>query len=309
MKRVLIVDGNRESFEVIAQLMSELGLSVHSSNDFESALHQLKAWKPHLILVDADSLKEGVFELVPKLRLLSQEEFVPIGVLSGNLTAGEVDLGSEVGVDDWLQKPISNLGALVRIKSLLKLKESQDALKRAHHRIDDVVSTDELTGLASMRSAYKKAEEEVARARRLKTGISAFLLNLDNFSDVNQNYGFGVGSYALQEVALRLKKCLRTVDIVARVGADEFFVLLHETDLAGAEFVAERVRDVVQSEPFRCQSAVFNLTATIGVAGLSAEQTIPRMSDLLHITMQALKSAKSNGQNRIEVYSFTQDTE
>jgi diguanylate cyclase (GGDEF)-like protein len=132
---------------------------------------------------------------------------------------------------------------------------------------------------------------------------------LDNFSDVNQSYGFGAGSYVLQEVALRLKKCLREVDIVARVGADEFFILLHETDLAGAEFVAERVRDVVQSEPFRSQSAVFNLTATIGVAGLSAEQSIPRMSDLLHITMQALKSAKSNGQNRIEVYSFTQATE
>jgi diguanylate cyclase (GGDEF)-like protein len=156
-----------------------------------------------------------------------------------------------------------------------------------------------------MRAAYRKAEEEIARARRTKKPISAFFLNLDNFSSVNQSYGFAVGSHVLQEVALRLKKCLRSVDLVSRIGADEFFVLLHETDLSGAEFVAERVRDAVQSEPFKSEKHLFHMTATVGVAGLTPEQAAQRMSDLLHLAMEALKSAKSNGSNRIEVYYFT----
>jgi diguanylate cyclase (GGDEF)-like protein len=122
---------------------------------------------------------------------------------------------------------------------------------------------------------------------------------------VNQNYSFIVGSHVLQEVALRLKQCLRSIDLVARVGADEFFVLLSDTDLAGAEFIAERVRDIIQSTPFKNDKQMIRLTATVGVAGLTSEHAEERMTDLLRIATEALRSAKANGANRVEVYSFT----
>ena len=305
MKRVLVIDSNRETFENVAQFLRQDGLTVQNSLESESALHQLKAWKPHLVLIDADSLRDEAAALVPKIRLLTQNDFTPIALIVNALAIDEVNRGFDLGVDDWVQKPLFDAAVIQRVRTLFRLKEIQDALRRAHHRIEEVISTDELTGLISMRAAYRKAEEEIARARRTKKPISAFFLNLDNFSSVNQSYGFAVGSHVLQEVALRLKKCLRSVDLVSRIGADEFFVLLHETDLSGAEFVAERVRDAVQSEPFRSEKHLFNMTATVGVAGLTPEQAAQRMSDLLHLAMEALKSAKSNGSNRIEVYYFT----
>ena len=88
-------------------------------------------------------------------------------------------------------------------------------------------------------------------------------------------------------------------------GADEFFIFLAETDLGNAEFMAERIRDSIQSAPFKNEKRSVNITATLGVAGLTPDQTNQKMTDLLHLTTEALKSAKANGTNRIEVYSFT----
>jgi len=305
MKRILFVGSLREDFEDIAQYLLKDGHTVKNSTNPDSSLHQLKAWKPHLVLIDIDSLGEEGTSLIPKIRILTQNEFTPIALVVKDLVLHEVSRGFELGVDDWIQKPVSEAGVIQRVRALFRLKEAQDALKRAHQRIEEIISTDELTGLTSMRAAYRQAEEEIARARRIKKPISALFLNLDGFSGVNQSYGFAVGSHVLQEVALRLKKCVRSVDLVSRIGADEFFVLLHETDLSGAEFVAERVRDAIQSEPFKSEKHLFNMTITLGVAGLAPDQAAQKMSDLLRLAMEALKSAKSNGVNRIEVYTFT----
>lgn len=306
VKRVLVIGGKREKIEPLIQGLEELGFKVQNSDESEAALHQLVAWKPHLVLADRDDLNEQAFSLASKIRVLRQDEYTPLCLLSLEFNLQDIERGLEAGVDDWLLYSSSLPELSLKLKTLFKLKEGQDALKRVHHRVEEVISTDELTGLMSMRAAYKRAEEEVAKARRQKKPVSVLLINLDHFSGVNQTYGFGVGSHVLQEVGLRLKKCLRSVDVLARIGADEFFVLLHETDLAGAEFVAERIRGMIQTEPFRSQTFNFNLTATVGVAGVDPElHTGQKMSDLLQLAMEALKSAKSNGQNRIEVYSFT----
>ena len=129
-------------------------------------------------------------------------------------------------------------------------------------------------------------------------------MNLDQFSDVNQTTGFIAGNKVLQEVALRVRQCVRTLDLVARVGADEFFVLLSETDLSSAEFVAEQIRDAIQSTPFKTEKQALKLTTSVGVAGVTPDQGELRMAELFHHASEALKSAKANGANRIEIYSF-----
>jgi diguanylate cyclase (GGDEF)-like protein len=134
--------------------------------------------------------------------------------------------------------------------------------------------------------------------------VTALIVNLDGFSKVNQANGFQFGTQVLQEAAKRLKSCIRNIDMVARIGADEFFVLLIETDLAGGEFVSERARDAIQSQPFKTDKVSATLSACIGVAGISADQQDARMSDLIHSASEALRSAKAAGPNRIEIYSF-----
>jgi len=305
MRRVLIVDEDRESVELLSKYLVSDGHTVQTASDPDAALHRLRAWKPHLILLEVNMPKLTNIELIPKIRSLTQDEYTSIILISGNMTLEDVVKGLEAGADDYLSQPFRAQDLISRIRAMLRMKETQDALKRANHRIEELSTTDDLTGLMNMRAVYRRGEEEILRSKRFRKPVSSLLLNIDGFSHVNQTYGFAAGSHILQEVASRIKQCLRSIDMVARVGADEFFILLSETDLGSAEFVAERVRDSIQSAPFKNEKQAIKLTATLGVAGLTHDQMNQRMSDLLHIATEALKSAKANGSNRIEVYSFT----
>lgn len=305
MRRVLVVDDDKDNIELLTRYVAKDGHSVQSAPDGESALHKLKAWKPHLVLLDVNMPQVSGLELIPRIRALTQDEYCSIILVSGDMTLEELTKGLEVGADDYLTKPFRAQDLVARIRSMLRLKEAMDALKRANHRIEELTSTDELTGLMNMRAMYRRGEEEILRAKRFRRPISALLVNLDEFSAVNQSQGFLSGNHVLQETALRLRQCLRAVDLAARVGADEFFVILSETDLAGAEFIAERIRDIIGTSPFRNEKNMIRLTASVGVGGLIPEQAEQRLTDLFHITTEALRSAKANGANRVEVYSFT----
>jgi two-component system, cell cycle response regulator len=305
VRRVLVVDDDSENIELLTKFVTQDGHSVQSAADGETALHRLRAWKPHLVLLDVNMPKTSGIELIPKIRALTSDEYCSIILVSADMSPEDVKRGLDAGADDYLTKPFRAQDLVSRIRAMLRLKEAMDSLRRANHRIEELSSTDELTGLYNMRAIYRRGEEEILRAKRFRKPVSALLVNIDNFSDVNQNYSFIVGSHVLQEVAMRLKQCLRSIDLVARVGADEFFVLLSDTDLAGAEFIAERVRDIIQSAPFKNDKQMIRLTATVGVAGITAEHAEERMTDLLRIATEALRSAKANGSNRVEVYSFT----
>jgi two-component system cell cycle response regulator len=304
MKRVLVVDDDRENIDLLTQYLSHEGLSVQSAADAESALHRLKAWKPHLILLDVNMPGTSGIELIPKIRAITEHDYVSVVLISGAMTLEDVNKGMNAGADDYLTKPFRSQELISRVRMMLKFKEVQDQLRRANERIEELTSTDELTGLLSFRTLYRRGEEEILRSRRFKKPISALLVNLDKFSRVNQDNGFQFGTHVLQEAGKRLKKCVRNIDMVARIGADEFFVLLMETDLAGAEFVAERVRDALQAEAYKNDKLSVQLTASIGVAGITAEQQDSKMSDLIHSASEALRSAKATGTNKIEVYSF-----
>lgn len=304
MKRVLVVDDDRENIDLLTQYLSQEGLSVQSAPDGAGALHRIRAWKPHLILLDVNMPGISGIDLIPKIRAVTEQDYVSIVLVSGALTLEDVNRGISAGADDYLTKPFRSQDLLSRVRAMLKFKELQDSLRRANERIEELTSTDDLTGLLSFRTLFRRGEEEILRSRRFRKPVSALIVNVDQFSKVNQDLGFQFGTQVLQEVGRRLKQCIRNIDMVARIGADEFFVLLVETDLAGAEFVAERARDVLRAEPIRSEKLTASITACIGAAGIGTEQPDAKMSDLIHSASEALRSAKAAGANQIEVYSF-----
>jgi two-component system cell cycle response regulator len=306
MKRILIVSSDREEVAVLSQWVSYQGNAIQVAPDSESALHRLRAWKPHVMFIDLKLPELLELDLIAKVRLNTPDDYPSLLVLLPVEASLEVvQKIVDSGADEYVLKPLRQVDFVPRFQLLIKMKETHDSLRRASHRIEELSSTDDLTGLMNMRALFRKGEEELSRSVRFRKPVSSVLINLDGFTGVNQSYGFLVGSAVLQETARRIKKCVRQVDLVSRVGADEFFVFLNETDLGGAEFIAERIRDAIQSEPYKGEKTTVSLTATLGVAGLTSEQTNQRMADLLHLTTEALKSAKANGANRIEVYSFT----
>jgi two-component system cell cycle response regulator len=309
MRRILVLDDDRENVEYLNGILSQEGHSIQAASDAEAALHRIKAWKPQLLLLNVNQPAPLLRDLILKVRAACSDDYLAIILLVGQTAT--VDMGNgglDLGADDYLMKPFRAHELITRIRTMLHYKDTQDLLRRANHRIEEISSTDDLTGLMNMRTLHRKGEEEVLRSRRFKKPVSALLINLDRFSDINHKLGFQTGSAVLQEMGSRIKNSLRSIDMVARVGADEFFVLLVETDLANAEFMAERIRDGIQSQAFRDPKHTAELTTCIGVAGLNFAESEgdnqQHISDLFHFASEALRSAKAAGPNRIEIYSF-----
>jgi two-component system cell cycle response regulator len=306
MRRVLLIDDDREEVESLSLILNQEGHSIQVTSDSEGSIHRIKAWKPQLILlklcVPSVSTAELVSDFILKIRAASPDDYLAIILLAppnGNMDPSQ---GLDLGADDFISLPVHGPEFVTRTRTMLRLKDTQDLLKRANHRIDELSSTDDLTGLMNMRSFNRKAQEELLKSRRLNKPVSVLLINLDRFSEINHRWGFQAGNSVLLETSQRIRKALRSIDFVARVGADEFFVLLAETDLANAEFTAERIRDSIQAQPYKEHKDAATLTASIGIAGVSSAED--SLSDLFHFTSEALRSAKNGGQNRIEIYSF-----
>jgi diguanylate cyclase (GGDEF)-like protein len=303
--RILVVNENRELAGILSRYLTADGNTVQIAADSDVALHRLRAWKPHLVLLDVKLPGMKEVDLISKIRMHSQDEYCSVILALEEMQTDELSRCLESGTDDFIFKPIRQIDLVPRVRAQVRMKEVHDALRRAGHRIEELTSTDDLTGVMNMRALFRKGEEEIGRSKRFRRPVSSILLNIDGFTQVNQNYGFLFGSFILQEVATLIQQCLRSVDLVARVGADEFFILLPEADLVSAELVAEKIRDSVQCDQFKNEKQTVRITATLGVAGLTPDQTNQKMTDLLHLTTEALKSAKANGTNLIEVYSFT----
>jgi diguanylate cyclase (GGDEF)-like protein len=157
--------------------------------------------------------------------------------------------------------------------------------------------TDSLTGLFNRRQLFALAEHEFQRARRFGRSLSAIMLDIDHFKQVNDTFGHAAGDQVLSNVARRLKAAVRSIDIVGRYGGEEFVLLLPETQLHGAGLLAERLRQKIAAEPVVTLAGPVSVTVSMGVAASSAE--VRDVNALINNADAALYAAKRAGRNRV----------
>jgi diguanylate cyclase (GGDEF)-like protein len=180
-------------------------------------------------------------------------------------------------------------------------------LQKAYNIIRKQAVTDSLTGIPNRRSFTERIATEFKRSLRDQVPLSVILLDVDTFKAYNDTYGHGRGDQCLQKVSRHIKDSLkRPSDFCARIGGEEFIVLLPETSLAGAVKVAEKIRKNIEQAKIEHKSApVYGLvTASMGVAS-SENQKISSYEQLVKNADQALYQAKKKGRNR--VVSFNND--
>ena len=209
--------------------------------------------------------------------------------------------------------------ALIVFSGLVYFLRAQRSLKRRHQmetaileetqrsltaqiedlktKLDRFSIIDPLTELPNRRGLERILGREVNRAQRGGTQLVAIVLNCDDFKRINETLGHAVGDVALKEMVERITTTLRPSDFVARIGGDEFVVLLTDTQYAEAKLIAERVRLCVAESPIRNSNDNIFMTASLGVAALPYETT--SVEELLTMTRHALKMSKDSGKNRV----------
>ncbi|MGS7252155.1 diguanylate cyclase [Pseudomonas anuradhapurensis] len=173
-------------------------------------------------------------------------------------------------------------------------------LRRRHEAeqgLETLASTDSLTGLANRRRLDQVLRQEWARAQRNRKPLAVLMVDVDHFKAFNQRHGHAGGDHALREVAKTIEACIRRpADLAARYGGEEFQVVLPETDLAGAHWLAERIRASVEAlTPFADDTHSVTVSIGIGVSGTQHD-----LARVLGAADEALYRAKAKGRNRVE---------
>ncbi len=182
--------------------------------------------------------------------------------------------------------------ALLLDKEKNSLKTQLSEMDRS---LDLATRIDPMTGLANRRDIMEKMERELSRSERHQRTFSVMLLDLDNFKQLNNKYGYNDGDDVLVEVARVLMSCVRNEDVCARWGGEAFLFLLTETNLEGATTLARKILDSISMTEFKVNRPGIRITASIGLCDYQAGHTI---HDCIGRADQALQSAKQGGKNR-----------
>lgn len=247
--------------------------------------------------VMADLARDAVRDRVPASRMLDREGSE---VLAHPLLHEDEVLGSVV-----VAAPAGETFSPEARAALLAL--SQQAGTAVHnvqtHRETQRLSvTDPLTGAGNFRHLSTTLAREVERASRFDRPLSMLMLDLDHFKSVNDTWGHARGDTVLRELARRLGECVREVDTVARYGGEEFALVLPETDVEGAERVAQRVVDSVGREPFAAADGP-PITVTVSVGLATFPLHAHSAGDVMRASDRALYVAKRSGRDQWQTWA------
>ena len=180
------------------------------------------------------------------------------------------------------------------------------ASPRPSSRPTHAATTDKLTGVSNRQALLAELFSEVERASRYNRPFSVAFVDIDHFKQVNDTYGHHVGDVVLRGVAQTVRANLRATDVIGRYGGEEFLLLLTETGVDDAAFLAEKVRGLVQRERFPVEGhSDISVTISIGIAGGQGNSL--RVDELVRDADGAMYSAKSLGRNQTYVFAEPDD--
>ena len=194
-------------------------------------------------------------------------------------------------------------------EAILIFRPLVSRVRRYAERLRHMAMTDVLTGVDNSRSFMRKSMKELKSARRHKTPLSVAILDLDHFKKVNDEYGHLVGDEVLKAFTQFVLRTMRIEDEFARIGGEEFALLLPHTDLQGAQVIADRVRHIIEISPFHTESGKsVKVTVSIGVAEVDPESADFEIA--MDAADKALYKAKQEGRNKVvcsELYASSSD--
>ena len=168
---------------------------------------------------------------------------------------------------------------------------------RTAELLRELAGVDELTKLPNRRQFLKSLETEFARVQRFDRPLSVLMIDADDFKLINDQHGHLAGDEVLQALAVRLRGIVRQIDLLGRLGGEEFAVALMETDMPAALQTAERLRQEIAAEPFQVAAGKIQMTVSVGVATRRAADDNAAL--LLGLADKAMYLAKTGGRNRV----------
>ncbi len=253
-----------------------------------------------VVITDINMPRMSGHELLVKIRKSADARIAAIPVIVMTTANGNSDktLAFKNGANDFLTKPIDTTELQARVNVHYKLARTIRELEENRRALAEQASTDPLTQLANRRRFYEDGLEYVANAKRHAKDLSVLLLDIDHFKRINDQHGHPAGDEVLVRFAALLREMVRNGDVVARIGGEEFAVLLPETNRLGAAVLAERIRAGIEKAEIVTAGMRVPVTACVGLATFGMEN-IDTFDEFLAVADRRLYLAKNGGRNRI----------
>ncbi len=294
---VVIVDDVLPNALLIKGLVRRIdNVTAMTFTDPVEALAWCEANRPDLIMLDYTMPRMDGVTFLTRFREVEHLTDVPVVVITAEQGQEALYSALDAGANDFLKKPVDHVELIARTRNMLRLRARQVELSEANEKLYVMATTDALTGVHNRRYFLEKTRHEIGRSRRYKNPLSLAILDADFFKHVNDNYGHAAGDAVLRTLAQRCVDQLRTVDIVGRVGGEEFGLCLPETPVENAYGAIERLRIAVAERPIDFEGTPIQVTVSLGLTGFRADDDtdiIFRRADT------ALYDAKAKGRNRV----------
>ncbi len=308
---VLVVEDDRSTLLLIEHALKDAGHKVHTAPDGRSGLALAVSLRPQIIV--SDWIMPGLdgVSFCKALRQTEEGQQMYFIILSALEQDDQLVEAFESGVDDYVTKPFTARVLSARLRAgrrVIKLQEDarrdSENLRRfaaelavANRRLQQAALTDPLTGLPNRRYGMERLEQEWAASTRTLRPLTCMVIDVDQFKQVNDNFGHDSGDVVLRHVASMLRKEARTEDVICRLGGEEFLVISPDTTMSAGLSLAERLRVGVERARASTGSNTHSPTVSIGVAQRNTKMT--RMDELIKAADTALYDAKRAGRNRV----------
>jgi len=295
--------------QLVQTLQSGLGHRVYLSTTGLDVAPQNKSRNADLFVIDAtlsNQPKSALFQLISDIHARSDTRRASKMVILPNGEHNKAAMLLDLGADDVVFSGASSDELVLRARALISHKLQQDRLRDRVRTGLQAAVTDPLTGLFNRRYAETHLKRIADQAQATGRQYALMVLDIDHFKSVNDTYGHPAGDAILRSLAARLRSNFRAIDLLARIGGEEFLIAMPNTSTDQAHIAAERMRRLVNDTPFNIsgQDQPLNITVSVGIAIERAhERSSETPDDLFACADQALYVAKASGRNMVSVHS------
>ncbi|MCG6942233.1 MAG: diguanylate cyclase [Thiohalocapsa sp.] len=286
--KVLVVDDNETNLDILLGLLADYDVIV--ALDGHSALDLLRQETPDVILLDIVMPGMDGYEVCARIKADAGLRDIPILFITAKTDEASLVRAFDIGGSDYVTKPFRSRELLARVRIQVQYRRAMEQLRH-------IAVTDELTGVRNRRAFFERAGRLFADARAHDRALSALMLDIDHFKQINDTHGHAIGDIALKHFAAAVQTRLPRTHLFGRLGGEEFALLAPGTDADEAADLAEHLRATVHA--LRVEEAVadLRLTVSIGLAALS--EGALNLDDLLRRADDRLYEAKRSGRNRV----------
>ncbi len=295
--RILVVENepfDRKMIECILAKDNQI-TSVESSEEALAAISE----PFDLIIVSVDLGEDDGLRVCSQLRSRDETRHVSLLMLIEESDDEHLTKGLDLGVNDYLYKPIDKNELIARARNQIRHHSYQERLRGTYQRSVSMAITDSLTGLYNRRYLDSHLATLLERSKTDGRPLAAAVIDIDFFKAVNDTHGHAAGDQVLREIAERLVNSVRASDLTARLGGEEFVLVMSDTDMDTARTITARLCRSIKTAPFAASVVDGGVTVTVSIGVAVVNQCDQSPEDLIKRADEALYEAKNNGRNQV----------